>query len=181
MLEWADGVVGAEIELRYPLRTLVGASLDYSVDSTVLHAELAYMPDQPVNLQSSTGLASDVEERWLAGVAVDLNAPFGVFINVQFALDYMPEDTATFARPQTDLISTVRAQRSFPQVGWHVQLEYLGSVSDGDGMVRPQISKELSDKLKLAVGGDFAFGRDQDIFGQFENQNRGWLRLQLNL
>jgi len=181
VLEWANDVVGAGIELRHPLRTLIGASLDYSVGSTVLRAELAYIPDQPVNLQSSTGLATDVEERWLAGVAVDLNAPFGVFINAQLALDYMPEDTATFARPQTDLISTVRAQRSFSQVGWHVQVEYLGSITDGDGVVRPQISKELNEKLKLAVGGDFAFGQQQGIFGQFENQNRGWLQLQLNL
>lgn len=181
VLEWADDGVGAEIELRFPLRTLIGASLDYSLGSTVLRAELAYIPDQPVNLESNVGLANDVEERWLAGVAVDLNAPFGVFLNAQIALDYMPEDRTTFARPQTDLISTVRAQRSFPQVGWHLQLEYLGSLTDGDGVVRPQISKELNDRLKLAVGGDFAFGNNQGIFGQFENQNRGWLRLQLSL
>ena len=112
---------------------------------------------------------------------MDLDGPFGVFINAQFALDYMPEEDATFARPQTDLISTIRLQRSFPQAGWRIQLEYLGSLTDRDGVVRPQISKELNDKLSLAVGGDFAFGSDQGIFGQFERQNRGWLRLQLNL
>ena len=181
VLEWADGIPGTEIELRYPLRTLVGASLDYTLGSTVFRAEFAYIPDQPVNLESNAGLASTVEERWLAGVALDLNAPFGVFINAQLAVDYMQEDEVTFVRPQTDLIATVRAQRSFPQSGWKIQVEYLGSLTDGDGVARPQISKELNDKLSFSVGGDLAFGNGQGIFGQFEDRNRGWLRVQLNL
>jgi len=181
VLEWAGGVAGTEIELRHPLRTLVGATLDYTLGNAVVRAELAYIPDQPVNLQSQSGLATTVEERWLAGIAVDLNAPLGVFINAQIAVDHMSEGNLTFVRPQTDLIATLRAQRAFPQTGWRVQVEYLGSLTDGDGVVRPQVSKELNDKLSLSVGGDVAFGARQGIFGQFVDRNRAWLRLQLNL
>ena len=83
----------------------------------------------------------------------------------------MRESEVQFARPQTDLIATVRAQRSYPQTGWRLSAEWLGSFSDGDGVVRPQVRKELNDKLSLTLGGDFAFGDRQGLFGQFEPSN----------
>ena len=194
LIDWASALPGSQIELRFPHRTLIGASFDYTLGGSVLRAELAVIPDQGVNVSPTSSdqnpdisrpaafdLAIDEQTRWLAGIGIDLNAPFGVFINAQLALDHMREGDLSLVRPQTDLIGTLRAQRSFPQSGWRAQIEWLGSLTDGDGVVRPEVRHDVNSYLSLSLGGDFAFGDSQGIFGQFVPRNRAWLRVELRL
>ena len=169
------------IELRYPKRSLVGLSWDQTLGSIVLRGEAAYIPDQPVNVLAEQPLARDRRKRVLAGVGLDWNAPLKLFVNAQLAVDNLSDGTERLARPPTDVIATVRVQRAFRQAGWQLRCEWIGSLNDGDGVVRPAVEKEFNDALSLTVGADIAFGDRQGQFGQFESRSRAWARLQLHL
>lgn len=169
------------IELRYPKRSLIGVSWDQTLGSIVLRGEAAYIPNQPVNVIDTEPLAQDRRERLLAGVGIDWKAPLQLFVNAQLALDNLSSGQQPLTRPKTDVIATVRVQRHFQQAGWKLSCEWIGSLNDGDGVMRPTVAKEFNDAVSFSVGADLAFGDRQGQFGQFEERSRGWARLQLRL
>lgn len=163
----ANGVL-----LAYPTRSLYGLNWQRGEGSRVWRAELAWIPDQPVNLAAP--LPTTVRrKRWIAGLGLDWDLRGGVLVNAQFALDRVRGDD--LVRPELDQIVTLRAQRAFANDTWRWSVELLGSLSDGDGTFRPAIAWQASDTLRLSAGVDVVWGTREGLFGQFRDTDRLWL------
>lgn len=171
----ADGTV----RLDYPRRSLFGATFEASAGAFVWRAELAHIPDQPVNRSGSAGLLIDREARTLAGIGLDWRGEDGLFVNAQLGIDHLNEGAsdAALVRPQTDWIGTVRVQKSLLQDTIILRAEWIGSLADGDGAFRPSVEWALNDTLRLGAGIDWLHGQPDELFGQFRDQSRAWLRL----
>ncbi|MEP4890904.1 MAG: DUF1302 family protein [Aliiglaciecola sp.] len=163
------------VELKYLRRTLYGATYDLSLGETVLRGEIAYIPDQSINIISEVPLQSARTKRLLAGVGLDWNAPNQWFVNGQLALDYISSEGHSLVRPATDIILTLRAQRTFISGRLLFKGEILGTLNDKDGVLRPELAFEYSDRLKLRSGIDYLFGDENSQFGQFRDNSRLWL------
>ncbi|WP_221894608.1 hypothetical protein [Bathymodiolus japonicus methanotrophic gill symbiont] len=48
----------------------------------------------------------------------------------------------------------------------------IGNIHNGDGIIRPKISYEWQDNLKTWIGADIFYGNQQGVFGQFDNNSR---------
>ena len=169
------------IELVYPRRKLIGATLEVPAGSRVWRVELAHIPDQPINLDSALPLASDERGRSLAGLGLDWNAPEGWFVNAQLAVDRLSGCSPKAIRPQTDVIATLRAQRGFVQDTLKFRSEVLASLSDGDGVVRAALDWQISDPWRLSIGADWLFGTRAGLFGQYCDASQLWLRMRWSL
>lgn len=174
---------GPIVALDYPRRTLIGASVEGAAGDTVLRFEAALIPDQPVNVVDEAAplapepLAVEDRPRVLAGVGVDWDAPADLFVNAQLGIDHVWADERPLARPQTDVIATLRLRRAFSNDTVIAQGELIGSLSDDDGVVRPSVEWRLNDTVTLAAGVDVVFGDRDGLFGQFEDASRAWVRL----
>ena len=173
----ADGTV----RLDYPRRSLVGTTFETSSGAFVWRAELAFSPDQPVNRIGQAGLIPDRQPRTLAGVGMDWRGEGGLFVNAQLGVDHQHEGggEAALVRPQTDWIGTVRVQKSLLQDTLTLRTEWIGSLADGDGALRPSLEWAVNDSLRLGAGVDWLHGEREELFGQFRDQRRVWLRLKL--
>lgn len=170
------------LTLHYPKRSLIGISWDRAMGSLVLRGEAAYIPDQPINAMSPTTaslLTTTRRSRWLGGLGVDWNAPLKLFVNAQIGIDQLSSGRLQLARPTTDTIATLRVQRNFRQSGWLLRCEWVGSLSDGDRIIRPAVVRELNDSVSVTIGADLAYGNANGQFGQFHERSRGWARLQV--
>ena len=164
-----------EIELRFPTRSLAALSLQRSLGSTVVRFEAAYIPDQSVNL--ATPGQHDQVGRLLAGVGLDFRILGGWFVNAQLGLDQLEGNAVAYAQPDTQLVATLRAQRSFVQDRLRLKAEFIGSPIDSDGYFGASMAWQVNDSVKAAIGTDLLFGDETDLFGQFENRSRAWIRL----
>lgn len=162
------------VTLEYDMRTLVGATWQTSAGARVWRVETAWVPDQPVNLEGPS-LATDTRSRWLAGAGVDWDLPNDLFLNAQLGVDHVDGDE--LVRPNTDVISTLRIQRSFSNQTWNASAELLGSLTDGDGTFRPALSWQANDRLRLQAGLDLVWGDEDGIFGQFRDTDRAWFKV----
>lgn len=167
------------VELTYPRRTLYGATYDVTLGETVLRGELAYIPNQPVNVISGIPLQSSQARRVLAGVGLDWNAPNQWFVNIQLAVDYLSlnkveAQPAALLRPATDTILTVRAQRLLLNGRLLFKNEILGTLNQRDGVLRPELAYEYTDHVKIRAGVDWVFGNTNGQFGQFKDSSRLW-------
>ena len=174
-MQLADGTV----RLDYPRRSLVGATFETSAGAFVWRAEMAHSPDQPVNRIGSAGLTGDRQPRSLAGVGMDWRGDGGLFVNAQLGIDHLKEGDsgAALVRPQTDWIGTVRLQKRLLQDTLTVRTEWIGSLVDGDGALRPSLDWAINDTLRFGAGIDWLYGERDELFGQFRDQRRVWLRL----
>ncbi len=169
----------AAIRLDYPRRTLLGATMEKAVGSMVWRAELAHIPDQPVNLLTDQQPGSARKARTLAGVGVDWRGFGGLFVNAQIGLDHQHHNDDVGVRPDSDWIGTLRLQQSLAQDTVSLRFEWLGSVNKGDGVLRPAVQWSMSDNLRLATGLDWFYGDNTELFGQYKEQSRVWVRLKL--
>ena len=167
------------VTLDYPRRTLVGITGSRTAGEFVLRGELAHVPDQAVNV--APGLESDDRARWLAGIGADWSAPGDVFVNAQIGIDHIADGAASLTRPGTDTIATLRAQKGFVRDTVYLRGEYIGSLSDGDGVIRPMVEWQATDTVTVKAGADIVFGERDELFGQFRENDRLWVRLTVSL
>ncbi|MEL7109786.1 MAG: DUF1302 domain-containing protein [Pseudomonadota bacterium] len=163
----------AGASLNYDTRTLLGATWQRSAGSRVWRVETALVFDQPVNLQSAT-LETDTRQRWLGGVGLDWDLRDGAFLNAQLGVDHIEGDN--LVRPNTDVISTIKLQKSFSNQTWLASAEVISSLSDGDGTLRPALSWQVDDRHRLQIGADLIWGDREGLFGQFKDNNRVWVK-----
>lgn len=130
-----------------------------------------------MNLAPTPGLATGRESRWILGGGLDWSLPGGLFLKAQLAADHIGSGKASLARPDTDVVSTLRIQRSFQNDRWRVVLEMINVLSDGSGTLRPAITWQQGDTLALDFGADLTWGQERDLLGQFEQSSRVYLRV----
>jgi hypothetical protein len=168
---------GLGVVLDYPTRTLIGANWQRAAGSRVWRLEAAWIPRQALNLAPGATLRAGRESRALLGAGLDWSLPGGLFLNAQLAVDHIDAPTSTLARPDTDVVSTLRLQRSYRNERWRAALEMVNVLSDGSGTLRPMLSWQRSDSLAFDVGADLTWGREKDLLGQFEQASRLYLRV----
>ena len=182
-----QSTVDEAVLLDFPRRELFGASLDLSLGSIVFRLEGAHIPNQPINTLSDTPLLSGPtlssldRPRTIIGLGADLIAPGDVFLNVQLAADHIDAGESVLVRPETDVIASLTAQKPFRRDTMTAVLEFAGTFTDGDGVVRPRLEYDVTDQFEVAIGGDLIFGPREGQFGQYRNQTRIWVRFKLNL
>ncbi len=49
---------------------------------------------------------------------------------------------------------------------------WLHDVNGSDGLIRPKITYDVSDRLTVWLGADIFYGRDVGLFGQFNGNDR---------
>lgn len=161
------------VTLTYDTRTLLGATWQRGAGSKVMRMEAAWIADQPVNIEAPVPTV-ETRARWLAGFGLDWDMAESTFLNAQIGVDHVEGDR--LVRPSTDVIATVRLQKSLANDTWKLSAEMLGSLSDGDGTFRPAVSWQVSDQLRLSGGVDVIWGDASGLFGQFDEADRAWLR-----
>jgi hypothetical protein len=56
----------------------------------------------------------------------------------------------------------------------------IANTNNGDGIIRPKISYEWHDNIKTWLGADIFYGDKQGVFGQFEQNDRVVIGLEIS-
>lgn len=167
----------------YPRSEQFGFSIDRSMGSAVWRFESTYSGNHPVPAATAAGWART--SRWLAGIGVDWNTPGEWFINAQVGHEQLGTDPQSFAgqalRDAEQTILTLLAKRDFANARWTARFELIGSLRDGDVLLRPELRYQINDSLTASGGIDWMMGDRAGVFGQFQDASRAWLRFTVNL
>ncbi|MFN7176098.1 MAG: hypothetical protein ACK4MX_04335 [Thermaurantiacus sp.] len=167
------------IRLAFPRRTVVGGSLVLPAGATVWRLEAAHIPDQPLNLDAlaTGGLEAVRRPRTIAGLGMDWQAPARLFVNAQLIVDHVDRGGRALARPDTDVIATLRVHRDLAGDTVRLRAEILADLGRGDALLRPAIQWKVDDRFTVSGGADLFTGTREGVFGQFRRESRLWLKL----
>ncbi len=161
------------IEALYESRTLLGATFQHAEGSRVWRFEIASINDQSINT-SRNSLSIEERSRWLAGIGLDWDLPNNTFLNIQIGIDHISGDQ--LFRPNKDVISTIKLQKSISNDSLKLSAELIGSLRENDGTFRPAVAWQASDTFYLQCGIDMVWGDTEELIGQFSQTDRVWLK-----
>jgi hypothetical protein len=137
-----------------------------------LRFEVSYQPDRVFNTRTDDDLETRRLDQWRAAAGVDLDGPFGVFVNVQYLYDRVMDAPDDLIRPDLDRVVTVFARRRFAYDTLSVELRWYGELEPDNGMARGSVAYELGSNTTLSLSGVHFYGTNDGIFGEFQKRDR---------
>lgn len=159
------------VERFYERRETLGISFDIGLGSVVLRGEYAFQPDRRFNTRPNGAFAIIARNQHRAALGMDIEAPFGVFINAQYFVDIVSDAPAPLVRPATDRIATLFARRTFAYDALALELRGYHSFSDNDRRASIGIAYAINDATSLKLSARYASGTPDGLFGQFADRD----------
>lgn len=163
---------GVVLERYHERRELFGASVETSLGPLALRAEAAVQPSRAFNTRGSDDLATARADQLSAGVAADVDGPFGLLINLQFLWDELLDAPAALVRPDRDRVATVFLRRTVAYETLELEARWYHALDDGDDLYRVALAYDLGDNSSLYLSGDWFTGTRSGLFGQFAARDR---------
>jgi hypothetical protein len=166
---------------RHSRLSVYGASVRGAVAGGIAHAETAYYDG--ADDEGDAPLVPNSQWRGLAGYERELvpDLTGGLQYYVERTVDY---DRLVAASPAPELepsetrhVVTTRLTYRLLQQTLTASLFALASPNDGDAHLRPSVSYDWSDALRVTGGANIMLGDDPTFFGQLERATNVYLRV----
>ena len=165
-----DGVPG--VERFFERREAYGISAETGLGTVILRAEYAYQPGRYFNQRVGNELSTINLDQHRGAIGLDVNAPFGFFLNIQYLLDSVNNAPTGLVRPETDRVATLYLRRSFMYDALTFEARWYHSFGDDDDLAAVQIEYEFSGGTALRLAVESFSGRGTGLFGQFADRDR---------
>lgn len=160
------------VERYYERREALGFSAETGFDAVVLRAEYAYQPDRAFNRRAGNALDAVSLDQHRGAIAIDINAPLGLFLNAQYLVDSVRDAPTGIVRPHTDRVGTLYLRRSFAYDAITLEGRWYHSFSDGDDLAAMTLKYELHGGTSIAFAIETFSGPEIGLFGQFSSRDR---------
>ena len=169
-----------DIEPQYRRTHVLGGSFSNAFDNWVLRGELAYFSDRHFlaeGFSDSDGITKGAEASYVLGL--DWAGLENTLISGQlFQSVALNRESATL-RDKTDSTVSLLVNHTLLNETMELRLIWLANTNIGDGLLRLRASYEWQDNLKTWISSDTYYGSEEGIFGQFDDNDRLTLGVEL--
>jgi len=167
---------GEQLVARHEPRTVFGFSAGRTFGAVGLRTEIAVQHDAAFNTLAAdndpSSLAIVDRDRLGAALALDWNAPLGIFLNAQVLHDRVLDAPDRLVRPRDETLFTLYAHRRFLYETLQLELSWYTMFDRNDNLYRGALRYQFNDNLEIALEADVFGGRPQGVFGQFDDADR---------
>jgi Protein of unknown function (DUF1302) len=149
---------------------LVGGSASSAFGSLTVRSELAYNTGRRFPSTQRDGVAESDELAYVIGL--DWFGFRDTLLSAQLFQSWAVQDPPGLIRDRLESTFTLLARHQFWNDTLSLQVMWLQSVSDGDGLLRPRATYALRENLDVWVGLDWFYGNADGLFGQFDGRDR---------
>ena len=162
-----------EIKPQYRRTHVLGGSFSNAFDNWVLRGELAYFSDRyflAEGFSDSDGITKGEELSYVMGL--DWAGLENTLISAQLFQSIALNRQSATLRDKTDSALSVLVNHTRLNETLDLRFIWLASTNIGDGLLRLRLSYEWQDNLKTWVSSDTFYGSEEGLFGQFDNNDR---------
>jgi hypothetical protein len=168
----ASGPV-AVIEPRYERTHVLGGTFSNAFGEWVARGELGYFTDQFYLTDDASDADGIVESPQLSYVlGLDWTGIEDTFLSAQLFQSWVTDSPSGLVRDELETNMTFLARRDYLNDTLQAEVLWIVSTNDGDGLVRPKLVYEWQDNVKTWVGADIFYGDRDGLFGQFSDNDR---------
>lgn len=168
-----SGIPTVTVDPVYRRNSMAGLSFSNAFGNFTLRGEAAYFSDRyslaDLN-DDPDGIVRTGEASYVLGV--DWQGPAETFLSVQFFQSILTERPDGLIRDPAESTITFFVKKDYLNATLTPRFIWLHSLNNADGLLRPKISYEIMDDVRIWTGGDIFYGSSQGIFGQFNRNDR---------
>ena len=158
---------------RYERNHLLGGSFSNAFGDLTVRGEATYNTDRFVltmNRADGDGVIKSGEAAYVLGL--DWFGIHDSLVSFQLFQSWLLNPTSGIVRDAVDTTTTLLLRRHFFNETLEAEVLWLHNVNFGDGLIRPKVSYELRDNVKIWSGFDLFYGDHNGLFGQFGQNDR---------
>lgn len=162
-----------EITPEYNRTHLVGGSASNAFGKFTLRAEAGFATNKHYltgDLNDADGVFSTDEISYVLGL--DFQPDADTLLSAQIFQSVLAHRPTGAVRDRLDTTMSFLVRREFRNDTVDVELLYLQSVNDGDGLLQIDLGYDLTGEVRLVAGADIFFGDEKGQFGQFDEADR---------
>lgn len=176
----AGGAPRVDVIPRYHRTHVLGGTASRAFGDWVVRGELGYFTERfflTTDPSDADGLIESAELSYVLGL--DWSGIDETFISAQLFQSWLPERNSAMTREALDTTLTFLIRRESWNDTLTAELLWLANLNDGDGLARPKVSYDVEDDVRLWLGLDLFYGGSDGLFGQFDDNDRLLLGLEL--
>jgi hypothetical protein len=168
------------IRERYERTHTLGGSTSTSIDKFVIRSEIAHTTQRSIidyDPNSKNGRFQTDDTSYVLGV--DYYGLEQSLLSAQFYQSHLGDATKHLPRKKVDSIVTFLIRKELRQQQDSFEVRWMANKNDRDGLFRLQYVSMISNNVKGTVGVDVFHGNKNGLFGQFKNNDRMQLKLEM--
>ncbi len=172
-LSFVNGNPVVTVSPEYERTHVIGTTFSNAFSDWVLRGEIGYFTEHYFIRKNSLvnqGVVKSPELHYVLGL--DWNAPWDVLLSMQLIQSWVITDADKTTRDKLDTTITGLIRRNFMYDTLTAEVLLIANTNNGDGIIRPKISYEWQDNIKTWIGADIFYGDPQGVFGQYDNNDR---------
>jgi len=150
------------------------AEVGLNSDSYFISRHLTLNEQQQV---TGAGIRSSPELSSVLGL--DYQGISDVLISGQWFQSHLTDYLSDIIRDRTEHTVSLLYEHKLANETWTLRTLWLHSLNEDDGLIRPRISWNASSNLDIWLGSDYFYGSGQGLYGQFDQQDRVFIGLEL--
>ncbi len=161
------------IEPEYERSHLIGGTFSNAFGDLTIRGELGYSTDKhflTTDRRYAKGVAKSDEFSYVLGF--DWFGLEDSLISFQLFQSVVIDAPSGMTRPDVDTTMTLLVQKEFLNDTLKLEVLTLHNLNDSDGLVRPKVTYEWQDNLKIWLGLDVFYGDRDGLFGEFSHNDR---------
>jgi len=158
---------------KYRRTHTVGGTFSNSFGDLTVRGELGWQSDRFLSTRDArvSDLVVDAPQlRYVIGL--DWFGFENTFLSFQVFQSWLLERPPDLLQDPRETAITLLVRRDLWNQQLRLEMIWLHSLKDNDGLLRPKVSYEVRDGVTLYLGFDVFYGTSRGVFGQFDNRDR---------
>ena len=173
---------GVEIKPVYKRDHLAGASFSNAFGDLTFRAELAYRLGRHFStskVKDRDGVVESDEFAYVVGI--DWFGLSDMFVSMQLHQSYLLQHEQGMMRDESNTTVTALIERDDLNDTLKSRVLWLHNIDSDDGLIRPKIEYQYDDMTSLWGAADIFYGDRAGLYGQFKDQDRFLLGLEIGV
>ncbi len=164
---------GITVRQDYERTHLLGGTASTVFGDFTFRGEVGYSSDRYFltnDITDADGVARSGEISYVLGL--DYQGWRDWFVSAQFFQSIITDSAPGLVRDDVDTTVTLLVRRDFMNDSLQVEALLIQSLNQDDGVLQASLSYEWRSNVELKLGADIFYGNSNGIFGQFDNNDR---------
>ncbi|MCZ6887268.1 MAG: hypothetical protein O7H39_02145 [Gammaproteobacteria bacterium] len=165
--------VGVAVRQDYERTHTLGGTFSNVFADITLRGEAAFSSDRfflTDDLTDVDGVIRSAELSYVLGV--DYQGWRDWFVSGQIFQSIVADPEPGLVRDRVDTTATFLVRRDFMNEALQAEVLVIRSLNGGDGLLQASVEYEWRTNVRLKVGAEFFYGNPQGLFGQFNDNDR---------
>ncbi len=157
---------------RYDRKEVFGGTAATNFGAVVLRLEAGWNRNKPTAVSTATQTGFEKRGQLSGVTGLDWSAKTWLLVSGQYFISFTSAPHEKLILPRYNHLASIYFRANFLRETLRPELFVLAGLNQREYLIRPRITKIISDHWSVGLGADFLGGKRTNVFGYFDSRDR---------